>query len=55
MSPTTKVCVNCRGFTKVSINTNIIPETDHISYPDNIDAPKGFNFQKDTYSVSSDD
>ena len=47
MSPTTSVCVNCRGFTEVSISTNYIPtETDCKDYPPYLDRPKGFNFQK---------
>ena len=27
MSPTTSVCVNCRGFTEVSVDTNISTQT----------------------------
>ena len=47
MSLTTSVCVNCRGFTEVSISTNFIPETDSKDYPPYIDGSKGFNFQKE--------
>lgn len=47
MSPTTSVCVNCRGFTEVSISTNYIHPTDCKDYPPHLDRPKSFNFQKD--------
>lgn len=47
MSPTTSVCVNCRGFTGTSISTNFIPATDSKDYPPYLDRPKGFNFQKE--------
>ena len=47
MSPTTSVCVNCRGFTEVTISTNYIPVTDCKNYPPYLDRPKNFNFQKD--------
>lgn len=47
MSPTTEVCVNCRGFIGVSISTNFTPATDVKDYPPYLDRPKGFNFQKE--------
>lgn len=47
MSPTTSVCVNCRGFTGVSISTNYISATDSKDYPPYLDRPKGFNFQRE--------
>ena len=47
MSPTTSVCVNCRGFTGASITTNFVPATDSKNYPPYLDRPKGFNFQKE--------
>lgn len=51
MSPTTSVCVNCRGFTEVSISTNYIPATDSKDYPIYTDRPSGFNFQKEEGDV----
>lgn len=47
MSPTTSLCVNCRGFTEVSISANFIPATDSKDYLSYLDRPKGFNFQKE--------
>lgn len=50
MSPTTSVCVNCRGFTEVSISTNFTSPTDSRDYPPYIDRPKGVNLQRITCS-----
>lgn len=48
MSPTTSVCVNCRGVSETSINTHYTPtETDCKNYPPYLDRPKGLNFQKE--------
>lgn len=56
MSPTTSVCVNCRGFddpfnintnTETSISTNFTLATDSKDYPPYLDRPKGFDFQKE--------
>ncbi len=46
MSPTTSVCVNCRGITETSISTNYT-QSDSKDYPPYLDRPKGFNFQKE--------
>ena len=34
MSPTTKVCVNCRGFTEVSISINFLDNITQVSLND---------------------
>ena len=50
MSPTTSVCVNCRGFAEVSISTkstNYIPATDNKGNRLYTDTPSSFNFQKE--------
>ena len=47
MSPTTSVCVNCRGFAEVSISTNYTPATDNKGNSLYTDASRNFNFQKE--------
>ena len=48
MSPTTSVCVNCRGFTEVSVSTNHALASDSTGngpYTTNI--PSSFSFKKE--------
>lgn len=48
MSPTTSVCVNCRGFAGVSVSTNHTPASDSTGdglYTTNI--PSSFSFKKE--------
>lgn len=41
MSPMTSVCVNCRGFSEVTIKTNYTPQSDSTKYPSYVDVVKG--------------
>lgn len=47
MSPTTSVCVNCKGFTEASISTNYTSATDNKGNRLYTDTPSSFNFQKE--------